>query len=102
MLFFIGQRSGDDEASHSTSRQGSQEHEARGGQSTTVIESEDSLARKSSARMRAMLRDEVLINAQKFKTQVNTHMQSFLQWIIIIILRYMIGVNNMQFVVSDT
>lgn len=72
LLFFIGQRSGDDEASHSASvsRQGSQEHEARGGQSATVVESEDSLARRSSARMRAMLRDEVLINAQKFKTQV--------------------------------
>lgn len=90
LLFFIGQRSGDDEVSHSSSvsRQGSQEREARAGRSATVVESEDLVPRRSSARMRAMLRDEVLINAQKFITQVyNIHAIiscKMLQYIIIL------------------
>ena len=68
--FTVGQRSGDDEATHSASvsRQTSQEVEG-----SRQVESDDSLARRSSAKMRAMLRDEVLINAQKFKTQVYGH-----------------------------
>ena len=69
-LHFTGQRSGDEEATHSASvsRQASQEGEGGAGR---PVESDDSLARRSSSKMRAMLRDEVLINAQKFKTQVH-------------------------------
>ena len=72
--FPVGQRSGDDEATHSASvsRQASQEVEG-----SRPAESDDSLARRSSAKMRAMLRDEVLINAQKFKTQVYIHVQNY-------------------------
>ena len=62
----------DDEASYSAnvSRRGSQEDEVVVEKTLAVEDSGESLTRRSAAKMKAILRDEVLINAQKFKTQV--------------------------------
>ena len=72
LLNVVGQRGGDGETSSSTnvSRRGSHEDEAVAKQAVVVEDSGDSLMRRSTAKMKAILRDEVLINAQKFKTQV--------------------------------
>lgn len=66
---FVGQGGGDGEAIHpsSVSRLGSRNDEAVDERAASV---EDSPVRRSESKIKAMLRDEVLINAQKFKTQV--------------------------------
>ena len=64
----IGQRGGYDEEAHSPSsvtKEASQEDDVMGEQ---VVPDMD---RRSATKMKALLRDEVLINAQKFKTQVH-------------------------------
>ena len=56
------------------SRQGSREGEAAATTpqqaATSVKDTEDASVRRSESKMKAILRDEVLINAQKFKIQV--------------------------------
>lgn len=54
------------------SRQGSREGEAAAPQpaAASVKDTQDASMRRSESKMKAMLRDEVLINAQKFKIQV--------------------------------
>ena len=68
---YTGQRG---EASESSllSRQGSREGEAAAPlpAAVSVKDTQDASMRRSESRMKAMLRDEVLINAQKFKIQV--------------------------------
>ena len=68
-MLFAGQRS-DASQSSLMSRQGSREDEAVPQQAASVKESHDSPMRRSESKMKAILRDEVLINAQKFKIQV--------------------------------
>ncbi len=57
------------------SRQGSREGEAAAPQqaAAAVKDAQDASVRRSESKMKAMLRDEVLINAQKFKIQVCHH-----------------------------
>lgn len=70
---YPGQRG---EASESSllSRQGSREGEGASAApqeaAASVKDTQDTAMRRSESKMKAMLRDEVLINAQKFKIQV--------------------------------
>lgn len=69
---FTGQR-GEASDSSLVSRQGSREGEAAAvpqQAAAALKDAQDSPMRRSESRMKAMLRDEVLINAQKFKIQV--------------------------------
>ena len=54
------------------SRQGSREGDPQQAPAATK-DTQDALVRRSETKMKAMLRDEVLINAQKFKIQVCHH-----------------------------
>ena len=71
-VLFTGQ-CGEASDSSLLSRQGSREGEAAAAPvqaAATVKDTQDSPMRRSESKMKAMLRDEVLINAQKFKIQV--------------------------------